>query len=176
MGIPKTHCTKRRRYLGMTNLQNQVTNATSEKQMTKKYKYQSLIENFDSECKGCPPAGFVAAEQKAFRWVRNPISPGCLLPPGVRKEKRLADAKTPKDKCGLLGLSMHRSLQESVAAYAALKETVFMADEIFGGHVAEGTLLPVHGCATHPNVKGHFDLYEHYGVNLSVVFSVVKKI
>lgn len=140
-----------------------------------KLKYEADITAFDPECKDCPPINAVPRATKAFRWVANPMTNGCFLPPGKKNPRRVNNTKGAAN-CGLFGVSMHISPQHSIDAFQKLEASFILARKTMGGYVAEGDLAEQDGRCTAPNQAGHFDMYEFETVNLKSSFVMLGEI
>jgi hypothetical protein len=142
-----------------------------------KLKYEADISAFDPGCKSCPPIGAAPMSKKAFRWVANPMTTACFLPPGKKDPRRVNNTKGAAN-CGLFGVSMHISQQHSIDAFKKLEASFIEARKTLGGYVAEGALTVQDGLCTAPNQVGHFDLYEFDTANLKnsfVMLGVIPK-
>lgn len=112
---------------------------------------------------------------KAFRWVANPMTNACFLPPGKKNPARVNNTKGAAN-CGLFGVSMHISQQHSIDAFKKLEASFVLARKTMGGYVAEGNLTPQDGLCTAPNQAGHFDMYEFEMANLKNCFVMLGEI
>jgi hypothetical protein len=97
------------------------------------------------------------------------------LPPGAKNPRRINNARGAAN-CGLFGVSMHMSQQQSVDAFKKLESSFLNARKTMGGYIAEGNVSTQHGLCTPPNEVGHFDVYEYEAVNLSQFFVILDEI
>lgn len=76
-------------------------------------KYQNEIAEAMPSSDVCPPSFAIASDICAYRWVFNPHTNNCFLPPAIKKPARVGLEKNSNRICGLFGLSMHTSEQAS---------------------------------------------------------------
>jgi hypothetical protein len=139
------------------------------KMSNQKLKYEADIAALNLDCT-CPPSDAEPKSAEAYRWVANPMTEACFLPPGKKNPRRVTEGKSRKTKCGLFGVSLHASQQQSMDAFRKLEASHIFLRKIMGGFVAQGTVTAGHGLCTKPNQTGHFDLYEFEKVNLKNCF------
>jgi hypothetical protein len=140
----------------------------------KKFKYETDLLVIDPDRKTCPPSHAAERSTVAFRWVGRPMNDRHFLPPGKLSPSRIN--KPGSANCGLLALSFHTTLDNSIFAFLELEKSFTNARRMIGDHVAEGSLSPDHGVCTHVNRAGHFDLHEYKGVLLRPAFSIAASI
>ena len=138
---------------------------------TPPFEYAKELSAITGSGHPCPGPSAISAQGTAWRWVHKPRDPNDFLPQAKRNPARLARAKSLEEQCSLWGLSMHRTLAQSKAAYAHLKNLFQNADKIFGGHSESGALSPGMGVTTPEDSHGHFDLHPFKGANIGSAFS-----
>lgn len=140
----------------------------------KKYKYEPDLLLIDPALQVCPPASAKECYLDAFRWVSNPMVDRNFLPPGKLRPQRMN--RPSGQSCGLLALSFHTTLSNSIQAFNALEKSFKNARRELGGHVARGQVAPQHGRCTPINRNGHFDLHEYTEIKLRPIFVLIKEI
>ena len=141
-----------------------------------KFKYEVEVNVISSNGFECPPKRASEKAQVAYRWVAKPMSAGCFNPQAVRNPPRLYKSTDQEEKCSCWALSMHTSLDASVTAFQNLEASFKQARKIFGGWVAEGTVLPAHGKCTPADANKHFDLHEYRPTPIAAAFRLLSSI
>jgi hypothetical protein len=123
----------------------------------------------------CPPTSCAPAGRPAFRSVHaSPLEPNDFRPPLIMKPER--GFPNDEKKCGACALSLFTSKEELVAFVHSMEKRNRNIRKVLGTKIATGTLVPADGMQTTPDGRGHFDLFEAAGVDLSTRFKVVEEI
>ncbi len=131
----------------------------------KKYKYGPRLVAIGN----CPPSGCTAKTLTAYRFIYDPDPANeSYLPQAIKQPQRVwngADAEC----CGM-GLSMFTTEGAARQLFANLrskyKNKVFA---ILGTHLAQLMLNASHGLCEKADSRGHFNLFEYVGVDLTAV-------
>lgn len=134
------------------------------------YKYQVEI----SAIKTCPPKSS-KVNNMGYRFVKTPVNKDSFLPQAMLMPNRFVSANNYK-KCSSWALSMFLSEQQAVDFFKKLETTVKNLRKTMGDHVAELQLNATHGLQTKADQKGHFDLHEFNGVDLTTAISNTNRI
>lgn len=139
-------------------------------------KYQNEITAAMPNNDVCPPSFAIASDICAYRWVFNPHTNNCFLPPAIKKPARVGLEKNSNRMCGLFGLSMHTSELASESAYKHLQKSFRNINKTMGDHIAMGVIKASSGVYSPPDNFNHIDVYEYAGNSFLNVFQVVKEI
>jgi hypothetical protein len=117
----------------------------------------------------CPPADAEPANGVVFRLVRN-------NPPAASDFLSYAEeGKCPRrDPCLRCGLSVYRTLEDTVAKHAELRER--FPDIDFGQHVASATLSPEHGKTKQTFAPTHTTWWACEGVGRCELFVLLRSL
>lgn len=137
----------------------------------KKYKYGARLVAIGH----CPPAGCSTKNMTAYRFVYDPDPANeSFVPQAVKQPRRVW--KDAADECCGMGLSMFTNEPGARQHFATLKKRfknkVFL---ILGNHLARVALTHAHGPCDAPDSRGHFNLFEYVGVDLTTVASNLQK-
>lgn len=135
--------------------------------------YQTNVSEVTNNGFACPPASASESTREAYRWVFSPITEGCFHPQAVRNPPRLLNERDPEKRCSCWALSMHETLDQSVAAFKAVEKSFKNARKVLGNAVACGMLAQADGLSTPADEFGHFDLHPYKTSSLIMKFSVV---
>lgn len=139
-------------------------------------KYAADLHVITATGESCPPQDAVECTRTGFHWCMEPMTANCFAPSAAKNPRRLHKEHDAKEKCSLWAISMHVSLEASLAAFQDLEKSVPRLRKSVGDHVASGELQPAHGRQTSLDGNGHFDLHEYAAVDLLTAFAIAQKI
>lgn len=139
--------------------------------MSKKFKYQSQIEEVQSQGLCCPPDSLLVPNNHlSYRFVfENVNNVKNHKPPGINNPKRIIKEQDAK-KCSLYGLSCFSKERGAKQFFTNILNDIPNIYKSIGNTLSTGFIQSDNGLMSEEDTQTHFDLFEFEDCDLRKSF------